>query len=55
MVKFVVVCADERDISPTHKFYASLQDGDPPEEEKEEEVGTPFFKGQGSCILVEEM
>ena len=23
---------DERDISPTHKFYTSLQDGNPPEE-----------------------
>ena len=28
--------SDEREISPTHKFYASLQDGQPEDEEEEE-------------------
>ena len=48
MVEFVVVCSDEREISPTHKFYTSLQDGDPPEDEKEEEVGRAWEYGSMS-------
>lgn len=36
LVTNFLVISDEREISPSHKFYASLEDGDPPKDDEEE-------------------